>query len=69
MTLREFHNGVRILLNLDRDVLERAGVIKHGDYKAWDTFRRDPFHWFIKASDDEAERLWALMQQQREESP
>ena len=62
MTLREFHNGLRILLNLDRDVLEAAGVLKHADHNAWGTFKRDPFRWFIRASDTQADRLWALMQ-------
>jgi len=62
MTLREFHNGLRILLNLDRDVLEDAGIIKPADHNAWGTFKRDPFRWFITAPDAVADRLWGLMQ-------
>ena len=32
MTLREFHNGLRILLNLDLDELATAGAMEHRDF-------------------------------------
>lgn len=62
MTLAEFHNGLRILLNLDRHVLVQAGVLPHGDHNAWGTFTRDPYRFFIRADDATAEKLWTLMQ-------
>lgn len=61
LNLREFHNGLRILLNIDRDELVAAGVIRHGDHNAWGEFRRDPFRWFIRANDERADKLWELM--------
>ncbi len=63
MTFAEFHNGLRILLNIDRDELEAAGVIQHGDRRAWGEFRTDPFRWFIRASDERADKLWTLMKE------
>ena len=57
MTFEEFHNGLRILLNIDQDEFE-AGV----DDSSWPVFRNDPHRWFIQASDKAAQRLWALMQ-------
>lgn len=62
MTFREFHNGLRILLNLDRQDLVDAGVIRPDDHNAWGDFRRNPFRWFIQGSDTQAEKLWVLMQ-------
>jgi hypothetical protein len=62
MQFREFHNGLRLMLNIDRDELEDAGLIDRGDHNAWGEFRRNPFIWFVRASDERAEKLWALMQ-------
>ena len=62
MTIDEFHNGLRILLNIDMDQLEDAGVIEKGDRRNWHEFRQDPFRWFITAPDAVADRLWALME-------
>ncbi|MGE9266410.1 hypothetical protein ACQKHB_23060 [Escherichia coli] len=60
MTIREFHNGLRVLLNLDMHELESAGVL---DSPAeWDKFTGDPYRYFIRANDDKANRLWNLMQ-------
>ena len=66
MTLREFHNGLRILLNIDMHELEEAGVIAKDDMQDWYKFRRDPFRWLITAPDEAAERLWALMEKRTE---
>lgn len=62
MNLREFHNGLRILLNIDRHELVDGGVIQDGDDNAWSEFQRDPFRWMIRASDQVAGRLWKLME-------
>ncbi|KKK78214.1 hypothetical protein LCGC14_2845800 [marine sediment metagenome] len=66
MTLREFHNGLRILLNLDLDELATAGAMEHRDFDTYAEFRTDPFRWFIRASDQRAEAVWSLMQERRE---
>ena len=62
MSIREFHNTLRVLLNIDMDALEDAGVIEVGDRRNWYEFRKDPFRWFITAPDAVADSLWALMQ-------
>lgn len=62
MTRAEFHNGLRILLNIDRHELEAAHVIKVGDVNAWGEFRRDPFRWFIRADDSQLPKLWAIIE-------
>ncbi len=62
MIIAEFHNALRILLNIDMDQLEDAGVIEKGDWGSWGSFRKDPFRWFITAPDAVADRLWTLMQ-------
>lgn len=62
MTLREFHNALRVLLNIDRDELERAGIIGHADHNAWGTFKRDPYRFLIRADDETAEKLWRLIE-------
>lgn len=62
MSFAEFHNGLRVLLNIDRHELEAAGIIDRADHNAWGTFHRDPFRWFIRASDEQAERLWRIIQ-------
>ena len=60
MTLREFHNGLRVLLNIDAHELEAAGIL---DASAdWTKFTADPYRYFIRASDDKADKLWMLMQ-------
>lgn len=61
MTLREFHNGLRILLNIDMHELVEAEVIKETDLNDWYMFRADPFRWFIKAPDAVADKLWGVM--------
>jgi hypothetical protein len=63
MTLREFHNGLRILTSIDFADLVNAGVLTDdadGDSE-WEHFRDNPWKWMIHADDDQAEKLWALM--------
>ena len=62
MDIREFHNALRILLNIDRDELEAVGVIDHADHNAWGTFTRDPFRFFIRSDDATADKLWAIIE-------
>lgn len=62
MTFREFHNGLRILLNIDRHELVEAGLIGAHDNNAWGGFRRNPFIWLVRASDEQAAKLWELME-------
>lgn len=43
MTLREFHNALRILTSIDFYELVEAGVIDADDTAEWKAFREDPY--------------------------
>jgi len=67
MTLREFHNGLRILINIDRWELEEAGIVKtYGEIArreaTWESFKKDPYRFFITASDAQAICLWSIIE-------
>lgn len=61
-TAHDFLNALRVLHSIDMDELENAGVIRKGDLEAWTRFREGPANWAIRADDDKAEKLWALVQ-------
>lgn len=63
MNKAEFHNALRILLNLDRDDLPFL------DGRAWQRFRTDPFRFFIRADDPTADRLWAAIEARQRGTP
>ena len=52
---RWFHNALRILLNIDGDQFP-------GDEADWPAFRDDPHRYFIRATDDVADALYALIE-------
>lgn len=62
--LRDFHNRLRILSSIDFHELVQAGVVTDdADGEAeWKAFRGNPWRWFIVCGDDEAEKLWALIE-------
>lgn len=57
MTLREFHNGLRILHSIDADEFEQAGA-DPADYAA---FSRDPARFLIRCDDATADALWTVI--------
>lgn len=61
MTFEQFHNGLRLLTAIDMDELESAGLIERADWNAWAIFRRDPFRWMIRADDQSARKLFAIV--------
>lgn len=61
MTLREFHNGIRVLYSIDRHELVAAGVMTSTAAAEWNAFQADPVRWFIRADDATAERLWSII--------
>jgi hypothetical protein len=61
MKFREFQNLLKRLKFLDRDELERAGIIPKGDNNAWGEFRRNPYRIFIQAPDEIAIKIWGLI--------
>ena len=62
---RAFHNGLRILLNLDEDELIKAGVIEHS-VESW-RFKDNPFLFFIRAPAEQAAAIWAAIQKRQPE--
>lgn len=62
MTFDEFHNALRIMASLDEHELVAASVIESDDKGAWGDFTADPYRWFIRAADQDAVKLWALIQ-------
>lgn len=60
-TRGRFHNALRILLNIDMDKLEGAGVIQLGDMDEWRQFQASPWRWFIAQDKPTLDKLWPLM--------
>ena len=58
MTQAQFHNALRILTSIDfhevQDVLP--------DGAAWQSFRTDPFRFFIRADDETADAIWRVIE-------
>jgi hypothetical protein len=61
LTFAEFHNALRIMLNLDQSDLVQAGVLDAKDEQGWRNLSADPFRWFIRTSDARADRFWLLI--------
>lgn len=66
---RAFLNRMRSLLNLDMDVLERAGVIRQGDARAWAEFQQNPHRWAIGCDGITAARLWGCIEARQDTPP
>lgn len=66
MRMADFHNMLRILVSLDLHDLVAGGVIGRDDLNAWNSFRTDPFRWFIRADDETARKLWTLIERRHE---
>jgi len=62
MTLAEFHNALRILAGIDMRELVHAGAISGDDTGGWQSFRDNPWRWFIRAGDDEAAAVWRIVE-------
>jgi len=61
MTLREFHNALRVLRSIDRHELVDFGVLAADDDAKWAAFQADPYRWFIRADDATAQSLWTII--------
>ena len=57
MTLREFHNGLRLLRSIDWREVEHAM-----DLETYKRFANSPYEFFIRCDDDTAEAIWAVME-------
>ena len=51
----QFHNGLRVLLNIDAAEFP-------GPETDWPRFRDNPWRYFISADDDTAWRLWMIVE-------
>jgi hypothetical protein len=59
-SLLAFHNALRILRAIDYQELKGAGLIlSHED---WESFRDDPYIFFIRASDTTMNTIWQVIQ-------
>ena len=54
--LNDFINRLRIIASIDADELEDAGIFD------WKDFQRDPYKWLMRADDEKAAKLWALIE-------
>lgn len=58
-----FRNACMILMNIDLDELEKAGVITPGATgSSWERFNRDPLMFIAKLPDDRYAALYALIE-------
>ena len=57
MNKRQFHNALRILLNIDRWDVEWMTKAQ------WAEFIDNPHRFFIRTDDPTADRLWAMIEE------
>jgi hypothetical protein len=64
---RRFINACRILMNLDKDVLEDAGVIKPNQVGGsdWTRFNKDILMFIVKLPDERFEAIWHLIEERQ----
>lgn len=67
MTFDEFHNALRILLNIDKWELDEAGVHFSPDGKhSWDAFRDNPWRAFILRDTPTAKKIWEIVERRQD---
>lgn len=69
MNYFEFHNALRILLNIDADEFFAAtrpelGGARPSDVvmREWITFRDDPHKWMLRAPSDKAQMIFEIVE-------
>lgn len=64
MSALRFRNMIASLFNLDRDVLETAGVIDLGatGNASWRALNDSPARWVLRLDDERLGKLWALIE-------
>ena len=58
--MHRFHNALRIMVNIERHELADGGLVLSPE--GWWAFQSDPYRWFIRASDADAVKVWALIE-------
>lgn len=62
MTFDEFHNALRILLNIDFDQFEQAlADSPEAAEEEWQHFQINPYRYFISADDSVSKALFAII--------
>lgn len=68
MSLQDFANRLRILLSIDLDELQQVGLMFNakpdnpGAWAQWRRFRADPFRYLISCGDDDAAKIWSIVE-------
>lgn len=62
-----FHNACRILMNIEQDELQSAGVIPPGvdGAKAYDRLCSEPLRFVAKLDDASWDALWAMIEERQ----
>lgn len=67
MSFHEFHNGIRILLNIDKWELDEAGVdLPMTGKRSWQEFRDDPWRFFICCDTPTAMKIWSIVERRQQ---
>jgi hypothetical protein len=69
MTYDDFHDGLRLLSQLQRQELIRLHAFTADDYQAWADFKRDPLRWLLRADDHRAAQVWSAIERGRKGQP
>lgn len=66
---RVFHNRLRIMQSIDLDQLQEVGLMFNaspenpsGSWAKWRRFRSNPSSYLIECPDDEAEKIWSIIE-------
>lgn len=72
MTKAELHNALRILRSIDLFELQEVGLWVDPDAlatKRWESFRDNPYEFFIRCDDDTVDKIWSIVQRRSEKKP
>ena len=72
MTFDQFHNALRVLLNIDYDEFAQAvnkaqtdlppGFPRDEPEEQWPVFRDNPHMWMVRAPTPQAEAIWSIVE-------
>lgn len=65
MMRARFHNALRILRAIDQFEMVDAKVTNMGFAEIYEKFAANPYRWFIHASDDDAEKVWQIIERRQ----
>lgn len=63
MQFAEFHNALRIMHSIDLHEIHDAGIEMNA--ADWSAFQVSPARWLIRASDNDAEKLWTIIERRQ----